>query len=105
MVRLVTASSPMEARVLTARLGAEGIIWEVRGSVDGPLALGPIDVLVDIEEFDTARELLLIDELESSFAVTADEHAHVTTGRDVLVLGLVLVAVVLFAIARMAARV
>ena len=104
MVRLVTAS-PMEARVLTARLGAEGIIWEVRGSVDGPLALGPIDVLVDADEFDAARELLLIDELESSFASAPDELAHVTTGRDVLVVALVLAAAVLFAIARMAARV
>lgn len=101
----MTASSPMEAKVLVARLGAEGIVWELRGSVDGPLALGPIDVLVDANELDSACELLLIDDLESSFADEDHEPAYVTTGRDVLWLGLVLVLVMLFAMARMATRV
>jgi hypothetical protein len=105
MVRLVTASSPMEAKVLAARLGAEGIVWELRGSVDGPLALGPIEVLVDANELASARELLLIDDLESSFADGPEDAAHVTTGRDVLWVGLVLLLVVLFAMARMATRV
>ena len=105
MVRLKTASTPMEAKVLVARLGAEGIVWELRGSVDGPLALGPIEVLVDANELDSARELLLIDDVESSFADEAGEPAYVTTGRDVLWLGLILLLVMLFAVARMATRV
>jgi hypothetical protein len=95
----------MEAKVLAARLGAEGIVWELRGSVDGPFALGPIDVLVDADAFDSAREMLIIDELEDSFAVRPDEPAHVTTAKDVLWLAAILVLVALFAIARMAARV
>jgi hypothetical protein len=104
MVRLMTAANPMEARIIAARLGSEGIVWEFRGSVDGPLALGPVEVLVDADGFDTAKELLLVDDVESSFA-TAGHPVRVTTGRDVLWALLALVALLLFAVARMAARV
>ena len=104
MVRLTTAANAMEARIIAARLGSEGIVWEFRGSVDGPLAVGPVDVLVDADGYDTARELLLVDDVESSFAAT--EHpVRITTGRDVLWALLALLALMLFAVARMAARV
>jgi hypothetical protein len=46
MVPLTTAATPFAARVLAAHLGAEGIVWELRGSVDGPYPLGPVEVLV-----------------------------------------------------------
>ena len=104
MVRLMTAANAMEARIIAARLGSEGIVWEFRGSVDGPLALGPVEVLVDEEGFDAAKELLLADDVESAFATNAVP-VRETTGRDVLWALLALVAVLLFAIARMAARV
>lgn len=104
MVRLVTAANAIEARIIAARLGAEGIVWEFRGSVDGPLAVGPVDVLVDADGFDAAKELLLVDDVESSFATHAVP-VHVTTGRDILWAVLALVALALFAIARMAAQV
>jgi hypothetical protein len=103
MVRLMTAANAMEARIIAARLGSEGIVWEFRGSVDGPLAIGPVELLVDLDDLETARELLLIDDVDSSFADT--QPAHVTTGRDVLWALVALVALTLFAIARMAARV
>jgi hypothetical protein len=67
MVRLTTARSPMEAKIIAARLGAEGIVWELRGSVDGPLAVGPVDVLVDQDGFESAKELMMIDDIESAF--------------------------------------
>jgi hypothetical protein len=105
MVRLATASSPMEARIIAARLGSEGIVWEFRGSVDGPLAMGPVEILVDADGLESARELLLVDDLESSFSDSAGADAHVTTARDVLWAALALIALLLFAIARMAARV
>jgi len=105
MVRLITASSPMEAKVLAARLGAEGIVWELRGSVDGPFALGPIDVLVDADGYDEARELLLSDEVESSFSERPDGPQHVTTVKDVLIVAGIAALVVLFVLARMGARI
>jgi hypothetical protein len=103
MVRLMTAANAMEARIIAARLGAEGIVWEFRGSVDGPLALGPVEVLVDADGFETAKELMLADDVESSFDVDGRE-VHVTTGRDVLWAALALLALALFAVARMASQ-
>jgi hypothetical protein len=104
MVRLMTAANAMEARIIAARLGAEGIVWEFRGSVDGPLALGPVEVLVDAEGLETAREMMLVDEVESAFgSATGDEYR--TTARDVLWAALVLFALLLFAIVRMTAMV
>jgi hypothetical protein len=100
----MTAASPMEARIIAARLGAEGIVWEFRGSVDGPLAMGPVEVLVDADGLETAREMLLVDDVEASFGSTTGEEYR-TTGRDVIWAAVALVALLLFAIARMAAQV
>ena len=105
MVRLVTAANPMEARIIAARLGAEGIVWQFRGSVDGPLAVGPVEVLVDAEGFESAKELLLTDDVESSFVDSPMLPTQRRTGRDLLLLALVLALLLLFAFARMAARV
>ena len=104
MVRLLTAASPMEARIIAARLGAEGIVWDFRGSVDGPLAVGPVEVLVDEEGLETARELIQVDDPEWSFARSGTP-AHETTAKDVLWVALVVLAIVLFALARMTSRV
>lgn len=95
----------MEAKLIAARLGAEGIVWELRGSVDGPFALGPIDVLVDADDIDDARALLLIDELEATLAPRPEHETHAMSVRDVLVVGVVLALVLLFALARMGARI
>jgi len=100
MVRLTTAANAIEARIIAARLGSEGIVWEFRGSVDGPLAIGPVEVLVDEDGFDVAKELLMADDVGSQLATEA-RPVHVTTGRDVLWLALVVVAMLLFALARM----
>ena len=73
MVRLTTAANAMEARIIAARLGSEGIVWELRGSVDGPLAIGPVDVLVDADGFESAKELMLADEVEAAFDLYPSE--------------------------------
>ena len=104
MVRLMTAANAMEARIIAARLGSEGIVWEFRGSVDGPLALGPVEVLVDADGFETAKEIMLVDDVESSFAMEP-QVVRETTMRDVLWVALALVGLILFAIARMTAMV
>jgi hypothetical protein len=67
MVRLMTAANAMEARIIAARLGCEGIVWELRGPVDGPLAIGPVEVLVDADGLESANELMLVADVESSF--------------------------------------
>lgn len=58
MVPLTTAANPFAARVLAAHLGAEGIVWELRGNVDGPYPVGPVDVLVSEEDLALAREVV-----------------------------------------------
>ena len=98
----MTAGNAIEARIITARLGSEGIVWEVRGSVDGPFAIGPVEVFVDADDFESATEILSIDG-QSSFAGDA-RPVRETTGRDVLWAALALVALALFAIARMTSR-
>jgi hypothetical protein len=106
MVRLTTCSDAFEARVLAARLGSEGIVWSLRGGHDGPFAIGAVEVLVDADDYSDARELLDSDSTwEGELGPAEARPERQTTGRDVLVLVVVLVAVVLFAVARMAARV
>ncbi len=50
MVSLTTVANPVAARILAAHLGAEGIVWELRGNVDGPYPLGPVEVLVAADD-------------------------------------------------------
>ena len=66
MVHLVSVDTPFEARVLAARLGAEGIVWEVRGASD-VYPVGQAHVYVDDVDLDAARELLLSDAVEAVF--------------------------------------
>jgi hypothetical protein len=58
MVRLLTTFDQFEARVLVARLGAEGMLWELRGGHDGPYPMGPVHVYVEAEDLTRARELV-----------------------------------------------
>lgn len=69
MVRLATVPGAFEAKVLAARLGAEGVVWHLSGNVDGPYAgLGPVVVYVDEDDVALAREILLADEVDAVFA-------------------------------------
>jgi hypothetical protein len=68
MMPVATAGSSFEARVIAARLGADGIVWQFRGSLDGPLGPlpgGVVTVLVVEDDYEAARELLLADEIDS----------------------------------------
>ncbi|HEX2040060.1 MAG TPA: DUF2007 domain-containing protein [Acidimicrobiales bacterium] len=60
MVRLTTAGSAFEARVLAARLGADGVPVELRGaSLDNVYPVpGPVEVWVPVDDFELARDLL-----------------------------------------------
>jgi hypothetical protein len=68
MVPLTIVGSSFEARVLMARLGADGILVQTRGGCDGTYPLpGPVEVLVVQNQADEARELLLADQVEALF--------------------------------------
>jgi hypothetical protein len=58
MVRLLTTLDQFEARVLAARLGAEGILWELRGGHDGPYPMGAVHVFVESADLERAHELI-----------------------------------------------
>jgi hypothetical protein len=58
MVRLMTADDAFSAKVVAARLGVEGIVWELRGGVDGPYPIGPVHIFVDEADLPEARALL-----------------------------------------------
>ena len=60
MVRLLTTLDQFEARVLVARLGAEGMLWELRGGHDGPYPMGPVHVYVEADDLARAEELVAI---------------------------------------------
>jgi hypothetical protein len=67
MVPLADLGSQFEAQVLGARLGAEGIVWQLRGACS-VYPFGSVELLVDAGDLDAARELLLLDEVEAVFA-------------------------------------
>ncbi|MEA3057036.1 MAG: putative prokaryotic signal transducing protein [Actinomycetota bacterium] len=74
MVPVRKVSDQFEARVLAARLGSEGIVAQLRGGgIDGPYPMGAIEVLVSEDDLDSARELLLADEVESAFDDSGDD--------------------------------
>jgi hypothetical protein len=99
MVRLATVSSSFHARVIAARVGAEGILTELRGNVDGlyPMA-GDVHVFVPEDDLPIAQELLLADEVESAFDDDADDEFVPTAPQLWLVVAsILLLAAFLFA--------
>ncbi len=72
MVRLQTTTSAFHARVLAARLGADGILTELRGNLDGPYPVGETSVWVAEGDAEVARGLLLADQVESTFLEVED---------------------------------
>lgn len=75
MVHLRTVSGVFHARVIAARLGADGILTELRGAVGGPYPFGGVSIWVAREDQATASELLMADEVESAFDETPDSPA------------------------------
>lgn len=68
MTHLTTAAGSFHGRVLAARLGAAGILVELRGLAEGPYPLpGKVEVYVRSDQIDAARELLLADAVDAAF--------------------------------------
>ncbi len=75
MVYLTTVTGLFHARVVAARLGADGILTELRGDVGATYPLGgQVEVFVESELAEEARHLLLADEAAAALAA-ADESA------------------------------
>jgi hypothetical protein len=80
MVPLTEVGTAFEAQLLAARLGAAGILSQVRGAIDGPYPVGSVAVLVEGTQLAEARELLLGDEVDEVFEpVNADPTDGVPT--------------------------
>jgi hypothetical protein len=99
MVRLATVRTTFHARVIAARLGAEGIVTDLRGNVDGIYPMGDVHVFVSEEDLPSAQELLMADEVESAFDDDGGADVDLSTPRE---LWFLLVAVVLVAAIMMA---
>ena len=99
MVRLATVGTTFHARVIAARLGAEGIVTELRGNVDGMYPMGEAHVFVAEEDLAEARELLLVDEVESAFDEDGDGEFDGAAPRElwVFLVAVILLAAVVFA--------
>ena len=100
MVRLATVRSTFHAREIAARLGAEGIVTELRGNVDGPYPVGDVHVFVDEDQLPDAQELLLADEVEAAFDAPEEEQEIDTrTPRElwILLIAILVVAAIMFA--------
>ena len=77
MVLVRTVPSGFHARVIAARLGAEGIVTELRGNVGGPYPFGEASVWVTPADAELAAALLLADEVEDAFAGGFEERRPV----------------------------
>jgi hypothetical protein len=66
-VPVMRVSDGFHARVIAARLGAEGIVTQLRGGMDSPYPMGDVEVLVAEGDLDDARAILLADEVEAAF--------------------------------------
>jgi hypothetical protein len=74
MVALVPAQGTFHAKVIAARLGAEGIATQLRGAVDGPYpCFGEVTVFVAESDLELAAELLLVDEVEAALDVVEQD--------------------------------
>ncbi|HEX3622222.1 MAG TPA: hypothetical protein VHT97_07905 [Acidimicrobiales bacterium] len=97
MVRLATVGSSFHARVIAARLGAEGIVTDLRGNIDGVYPMGDVHVYVDQDDLAEAQELLMADEVESAFDAPEEPVAGPTPRELWIVLGAILaIAAVVF---------
>jgi hypothetical protein len=74
---LTTVRGGFYARVLLARLGAEGIIAEARGEIGGPYPLdSPVELWVESDQLEDAAELLAQEGEELAQAGLEDFLAH-----------------------------
>jgi hypothetical protein len=92
MVPLMTVDDAFGAKVVAARLGVEGIVWQLKGGVDGPYPFGPVHVFVTAEDLEAARAVMaaavpLDDEDDDADGADLDGRRSSVGDRRVLLLG------------------
>jgi hypothetical protein len=102
MTRLTSVYSSFGARVVAARLEAEGFDVQLRGALDGPYAvtvgdLARVDVFVPEEQAGDASLVLLIDEVDEADEILDDDRPPIRDRR--VPRWCVVVAVILLAVA------
>jgi hypothetical protein len=70
---LLTVHSGFHARIVAARLGADGIPVQLTGASDGPYPVGATTLWVLAGDLDEAQGLLLLDEAEWVLAAADDD--------------------------------
>jgi hypothetical protein len=98
MVHLRTVPNAFHARVIAARLGADGIITQLRGGVDAVYPVGEVAIFVPEDDFESARELLLADEVESAFVAGPERGGRAWRHRRLLAAVALGLLVLLFAL-------
>jgi hypothetical protein len=58
MLPVATVAGGFEAKIVIARLGAEGVLCQTRGDSDSVYPFSRVEILVPEDELDQARELL-----------------------------------------------
>lgn len=78
MIVVATVNTRFEAEILAAKLGAHGVLWEIRSRELVPVShpIGFLDVMVPVNERDLAQEVLAPDALPVMRAdgTTDDDH-------------------------------
>jgi hypothetical protein len=87
MVHVRTVAGNFQARVIAARLGAEGIVTELRGHADAFNPFAAVSVWVSEDDAEAATELLLADEVEAAFTPHPDDEEP-SRSRQVVLWGL-----------------
>src|SRR5438105_11240429 len=100
MVRLATVRNTFHARVIAARLGAEGFETQLRGNVDGIYPVGDVHVFVAADDLADAQELLMVDEVESAFDEGLDHTGRLPAPPAWVYFAALLVVVALFVASR-----
>jgi hypothetical protein len=96
MVYLTTVSGTFHAYVVVARLGADGILTELRGDMGGTYPLGgQVEVFVESELAEQARHLLLADEVAAALTPKAEPARRQRVRRGWLSLAWVLVGLLI----------
>jgi hypothetical protein len=68
MTHLVTVVGSFRAKVMAARLGAEGILAQMRGGIDGVYPIfEEVQIFVRADQLEMAREVLLADAVDAAF--------------------------------------
>ena len=93
MVPVASGPNEIHAQIIGARLGAVGIVWELRPTVGAPYAVGGVEVMVESDRLEEARDLLLADEVESVFAEAPDDRVGEAGGLWVFAVALFLLVV------------